>query len=116
MFYINNQINTVDKYDLSKFIEMGDDGAFDPLNSYFLYMLPTLPTVNFYTVRLEAGRPDLLSNSIYGATQYWWILMHYNHMIKPQDIKVGMSVRYPSLSAIEQLYRDLSLRHKTENK
>ena len=55
MFYINNQINTVDKYDLSKFIEMGDDGAFDPLNSYFLYMLPTLPTVNFYTVRLEAG-------------------------------------------------------------
>ena len=42
--------------------------------------------------------------------------MHYNHMIKPQDIKVGMSVRYPSLSAIEQLYRDLSLRHKTENK
>ena len=116
MFYIDNTITTVDKYDLSKFIEMSDDGVFNPLNSYFLYALPKLPTVNFYTVTLEAGRPDLLSYNIYGSTQYWWILMYYNHMIKPQDIKTGMSIRYPAFGDIEQLYRDLSLMYKTEKR
>lgn len=112
MFYIDNETNTTDKYDMAIFLDFTDDGVFDPLNSYFMYEIPKLPTIGYHTVRTEEHRPDMLSFNIYGDTQYWWVLMWYNHMMKPQDIKVGVQVRYPSLSSLEQLYLNASLYQK----
>lgn len=112
MFYIDNDNNSTDKYDLSRFIDMDDKGAFDVLNSYFLYQLPKLPAAGSFVVQTEANRPDMLSYKIYGATQYWWVVMWYNHLLQPKDIRNGMTVRYPSLSAIEQLYLQASLNKK----
>lgn len=115
MFYIDNETQTIDKYDMAKFMDFTDDGVFDCINSYFLYQIPKLPLSGQYTVRKEEGRPDLLAYNIYGDTQYWWILMWYNSFIKPQDIKNGITIKYPSISAIEQLYLTASLNKKVNS-
>ena len=112
MFYIDNELNTVRKYDMVKFVELTEDGVFDSLNSYFLYQIPKLPTVGYYTIRAEDKRPDMLSYRIYGETQYWWVLMWYNNFLKPQDLKIGAVIKYPSISAVEQLYMNASLLQK----
>lgn len=114
MFYIDNDLKTSDKYDMAKFIELKSDGVFNSLNSYFLYKLPLLHAVGYYTIRKEENRPDLLSYNIYGETQYWWILMWYNHFLKPQDLKNGVLIKYPSKSAIQQMYMEASLAQKVE--
>ena len=112
MFYIDNETVTNDKYDLAKFMDFEENGVFDSLNSYLLYQIPSLPVAGYYTLRKEQNRPDILSYNIYGDTQYWWILLWYNHFLKPQDLKSGIKIKFPSLSAIEQLYLNASLREK----
>ena len=113
MFYIDLETAFRDRFDLAKFMDYTDDGVFDPLNSYMLYQIPLLPAIGTYTIRKEAGRPDNLAWAIYGDTQYWWVLMWYNSIYKPEDLKVGLKINYPSLSAIEQLYMNASVYQKT---
>lgn len=113
MYYIDLNTLLQDRFDLAKFMKFDDDGVFDPLNSYMLYQIPLLTAVGSYTIRKEAERPDLLSYNLYGDTQYWWVLMWYNSMYKPQDLKVGTTITYPSLNSLEQLYMNASLYQKT---
>lgn len=113
MFYIDLDTNTTDRFDLAKFLDFTNDGVFDPLNSYLLYQIPLLPIVGTYTIRKEENRPDLLSYNLYGDTQYWWIILWYNSLYKPEDLKVGVKINYPSLSNIEQLYMNATIYQKT---
>ena len=113
MYYLNNDIQTIDKYDMSKFMDMADDGVFDCLTSYFLYQIPQLPIYGYYKIKVEENRPDLLSFNLYGDTQYWWIIMWYNHFLSPYDLTVGKEIKYPSLSNINQMYVNASLLRKT---
>ena len=53
MFYIDNEANTTDKFDMCKFIELDKNGVFDCLNSYMLYAIPQLPTVGIYKIRFK---------------------------------------------------------------
>ena len=112
MFYINNYLKPNDKYDLAKFMDFDAEWSFDMFSSYLLYQIPQLPLAGTYVIRKEMNRPDMLSYNLYGDTQCWWILMWYNHFLKPQDIKSGVTVRYPSLSSIETLYMNASLQQK----
>ena len=112
MFYIDNEANTTDKFDMCKFIELDKNGVFDSLNSYMLYAIPQLPTVGTYKIRQEVGAPDYLAKSIYDDEQYWWILMWYNHLLHPDQLVSGLEIRYPSLTAIQQLYTQTSLYEK----
>jgi hypothetical protein len=115
MYYINNNVTTTDKYDLAKFIEFSDEGIFDCLNSYFLYTIPRLPVGGYFNVSTaEENRPYMVSYKIYSDTQYWWIVMWYNTLLKPQDIKSGMILKYPSLSVINQLFTQTSLLQKAK--
>lgn len=114
MFYIDNDTRTQDKFDMAKFINFIGEGVFDPLDSYLLLMIPKLPVVGYYVVRKEVNRPDLLAYNIYRDTQYWWVLMWYNAFYKPQDLKAGVTIKYPSLTDIQQLYLNASLLEKTE--
>lgn len=115
MFYIDNDTNTTDKYDMAKFIDFTDEGVFNPLNSFMLYAIPQLPRAGYYTIdTVCAERPDVICYKIYGDTQYWWILMWYNSFVKAQDLKVGTVISYPSISALEQLYLQLSLNQKVQ--
>ena len=112
MFYINNEITTNDKFDLAKFIEMDENGVFDSINSYVLFTLPTSPRSGSYVIGAEAYRPDYIAYTVYGDTQYWWIIMWYNHCFNPLDLKEGLEISYPSLSALNQLYLQASLNTK----
>lgn len=114
MFYIDLDTKTTDKFDMAKFLDFSNDGVFDVLNSFMLYQIPRLPEVGIYTVRTkEENRPDLLSHILYQDTQYWWVIMWYNSILNPYDLKTGTKIKYPSLSAIQQLYMDGSLLQKT---
>lgn len=112
MFYINNNLTTNDKFDLAKFLEMDENGVFDSINSYILLSIPQLPLAGTFVIGKEANRPDYISYSIYGDTQFWWVIMWYNRCFKPQDLKEGIEIRYPSLSALNQLYLQASLNTK----
>lgn len=113
MFYVDLETRLKDRFDLAKFMDFTDEGIFDPLNSYMLYQIPLLDNIGEYTIRKEEGRPDNLSYVIYGDTQYWWVLMWYNSIYKPEDLKTGLKIKYPSVSAIEQLYMNASIYQKT---
>lgn len=113
MYYINNDIITTEKFDMIKFMELGDDMVVDSLSSYVLYQIPYLPIYGNYTIdNTTAERPDLLSHILYGDTQYWWILMWYNHLLSPKDLKVGLRINYPGIGSIEQLYMNTSVMEK----
>jgi len=114
MFYIDNETVTNDKYDMAKFMDFSDEGVFDSLNSYMLYQIPRLPLAGQYTLKKHENRPDLISYDIYGDMQYWWIIMWYNHFVKPQDFKIGRVIKFPSISAVEQLYLNASLLKKVK--
>lgn len=117
MFYLDNETKTQDKYDMAKFLDFDESGTFDCLNSYMLYALPNLPSAGYYTLTTsDVNRPDMLSFNIYGRTQYWWILMHYNSLSHPSDLKLGLTISFPSLGTIEQLYLNMSLQQKTQDK
>lgn len=103
--------STANRYDLSKFMAATGNNFFDVVDSTFLYKLRTLSVYGTYTVTTEEGRPDLISERIYGSSyhQYWWILMIMNDLRSPVEIKSGMKVKYPSLSDLETLYFSLNI-------
>lgn len=106
MFYIDLTKDTVARFDMGKFMEMSD-GALGILESYMMLEIPKLPFQGLYNVSGEGGMPDLLSYNIYGNEQYWWILMAYNNLIDPDELVEGMTIKYPSLASLEQLYFQL---------
>ncbi len=114
MFYIDNDLNTIDKYDMMKFMELGEDMVIDSLSSYMLYQLPKLPVHGYYKIVTEIGRPDMLAYHIYGDTQYWWVLMWYNSLLSPNDLTAGLEIKYPALGTVESLYMNMSLYQKVE--
>lgn len=115
MFYLNNDLNTITRYDFVKFIEFNKDNL-DPLTSYFLYELKNIPYTEELTIISEDKRPDLLSYNLYGTTQYWWIIMLYNNILSINDLVPGLRIKKPSLSAIESFYVNASILQKTKNK
>lgn len=63
----------------------------------------------FITVTQEfEKRPDLLSQNVYGTTEYWWVIYEFNNIKDPLfGLKSGQVLRIPAiervLAAIEQL-------------
>ncbi len=112
LFHINLEKSSPERYDLSKFLDFSND-CYDPLTSAFLLEVGSLKVGGIYTVKGEDGRPDWLSHSIYGDTQYWWILMLYNSFTEIGDIRNGTEVKFPSISEIENFYFSLNLSQKT---
>jgi len=113
MYYLNNDIITTEKFDMIKFMELGEDMVVDSLSSYVLYQIPYLPIYGNITIdSTTEGRPEYLSYLLYGDTQYWWILMWYNHLLSPTELTVGLKINYPGVGAIEQLYMNTAVKEK----
>lgn len=108
LFYLDTSINSSERFDMASFMAYTDN--YDPLTSQFLALLNAIPVSGRYSVSFEISRPDLISFSIYGDTQYWWILLMYNNIISVEDISVGDILLFPSLNDLESLY--FSLRTK----
>lgn len=106
----NNQQNN--KYDIDRFmnpIENKKTIYFDIVDSEFLLQLKQLSTFGTYRVLDEEGRPDLLTERIYGVgnIQYWWILMLLNELRLPKDLKRGMIIKFPTVLDLEDIYVNL---------
>jgi hypothetical protein len=102
-FFIDlNTSNLKERYALSKFLEFSDN--FDPITSEFMNKLVSLKSSGSYQIAGEDARPELISNEIYGNTQYWWAIMFYNGITKVDDLVNGMVLKYPSSDDIEDLY------------
>lgn len=111
MFFINNNLDTDTRYDIIKFFDFKQDNI-DPLDSCLLINILNLPEQGIYTILNEEKRPDLLSYNLYQDTQYWWILLLYNSILNVNELKSGITIRYPSLTLLEKLYTELSIEQK----
>jgi hypothetical protein len=108
MFFIDLDLESDKRFDISKFFEYTD--AFDPINSYFLDKVKSLPIGGNFMISGEDGKPDFISYKIFGDTQYWWILMYYNDYINIEDMKSGDIIYYPTLDSLENFYFTLKIR------
>ena len=111
-FFINLDFDSAERYDFAKFMEYTDN--YDPLTSSFLRQLPTLPENGFYSIQSEENRPDLVSFRIYGSVQYWWIILAYNAFTSHENIVNGLTIRYPGLEDIENLYFTLKAQQSSQ--
>lgn len=109
MFKIDSN-KMAQRYDISKFMSNENGSILDSVDSEFLYKLMNLDQYGSYTVISEVGRPDLLSERIYGAglTQYWWILMYVNELRFPWDLTMNLVLRYPLIDDLEDIYLTLT--------
>lgn len=114
MYYINNKMSSINRYDMSKFLEFDTD-SYCILDSFLCSQIKNLPYSGALAVTTQVNRPDLVSYDIYGHTQYWWLIMLYNDYTSPTDLTSGALVKYPSLNSIENLYFTLSTRQKTKD-
>ena len=115
MFYIDNNIETNNRFDINKFVEFNYDN-YDVLSSFFLANIQKLPEQGTYKVTNEEKRPELLAYNIYktpSSIQYWWILLWYNSILNVNDLITGVVISYPSLNSLENLYTQASLLKKS---
>lgn len=106
LFFLNLDNEYDKRYDLGKFMNYDEDG-FDPLNSYMLEKISGIKSGGQFTVTSEEGRPDIISNKIYGDTQYWWVILLYNAITSFDDLVNGMELKYPKLQELEDFYFSL---------
>lgn len=106
MYYINVDIDTEERYEISKFLK-STENIYDVLDSYFVSRLLKLPIHGFYNVQGEEKKPELLAYRIYGSVQYWWLLMLYNGILDNEELVSGNNIKYPSLDDIENIYFEL---------
>jgi len=106
LYYINLDYETDIRFDNAKFLDYSE-GCYETLTSSFLYEIEKLPPVDRFTVTSEEKRPDLISQKIYGSTQYWWLLMEYNNIIDINNIVNGTIFEYPDLIDLENIYFSL---------
>lgn len=108
MFYIDLDRDYNTRYDMAKFLSFDDD-CHSVLDSYFLMALKELsPSGAYVTLAHEEYNPALVSWNIYGSTQYWWLLMYYNDIIDIEEVVAGLTLKYPSIDALEDLYFQLN--------
>lgn len=51
----------------------------------------------------EVMRPDLLSNKVYGSTDYWEVLLKYNGVSNPFSLEEGEILIAPSFNSLERM-------------
>jgi len=44
---------------------------------------------------------------IYNNFQYWWIIMLYNNILKIDELVSGLTLSYPDINDLEDLYFSL---------
>jgi len=114
MYYINLDIDVQERYDLSKFM-VWEDNMYDILTSNFIISLKSLNPTGVFEVTYEENRPDLVSYNIFKTTNYWALLMMYNDMISPFEIKIGVQMAFPGIKDLEDLYFTLRSKEMAES-
>nr|DAP65232.1 MAG TPA: baseplate wedge protein [Caudoviricetes sp.] len=119
-FRLNTNQSYIDRFDIMKFNAPVNSkfSYFDIIDSEFLRKLKSLKKYKTYKVTVEEGRPELVSERIYGVgqNQFWWILMVLNELRLPKDLKRGLVLRYPTREELEDIYLSLNNDTNSSNK
>ena len=83
-------------------------GVFSPASNYpTYYPLPSayknaIAVSGTYTVPyMYANRPDLIAYNVYGAEEYWWLVLWFNGLIDPfSAIPAGTVLLVADLSSV----------------
>jgi hypothetical protein len=114
-FFLNTEIEDVERFDLMKFM-LYDCDVYDPMTSDILDNFQSLEAGGQFRVEGDDGRPDIISDKIYGSTQYWWAILLYNGFQSFNDIVHAQELRYPALSDVEDFYFNLKVRQNQSDK
>lgn len=116
LFFINLDREEKKRFGMSKFMEFANGDNFDPITSDFILRLQALKLGGEYKVQNEEGRADLLSFKIYQDTQYWWALLLYNGITEVNQLTSGLTIRYPSLGELENLFFSLKAKEQARSR
>jgi hypothetical protein len=114
IYYIDLNKNIDDRFDMERFLAFENDVQ-DPITSFLLEKLKTLPVIGSFIISFQEGRPDLISYNIYRDVQYWWILMEFNDIVNRSDLVNGREINYFSLDNLEDIYYTLKASENTSN-
>jgi len=103
MFFFDPDVESADRYDLSKFMAWRED-TYDFLDSLFLEQLRLIPHRGEFIIQNEERRPDLIAWKVYRDVRYWWLILHYNDIPDHEELLSGMVLKLPSISDVEDLY------------
>ena len=109
LFYFNFDRETGKRYQVSRFMRF-ERGVYDFSTSYFLQEFMKLSPEGAYTILSVPQRPDVYSRDIYGNTDYWFLLLYYNNVTFLNELELGTSLTYPSISDMENIFFSLKLR------
>lgn len=63
-------------------------------------------TKNYMVHYYEVGRPDIISQNIYGTTNLWWFVLKFNNVCDAwHDLRDGMIIKYPSLDKVLEAFK-----------
>ena len=63
-------------------------------------------TKNYMVHYFEVGRPDIISQNIYGTTNLWWFVLWFNKICDVyNDLRDGMIIKYPQLEMVLQAFK-----------
>lgn len=106
LFFINLGANTENRYDQENFLKWNADN-YDVVTSDFLLELKNIESGGQYTIQGAESRPDIISNDIYGDTQYWWLILVYNNITAVDQLTNGLEIQYPRVDLLEDYYFNL---------
>lgn len=101
-FFFNSEQESPERFDMAKFMDWALDDNYDPLTSRFFERMRKFDVGGKRLVQNSDARPDLLSKDLYeGDTQYWWIVLLYNNILKIDELYPDKKLNYISASDIE---------------
>lgn len=61
-------------------------------------------SVRYYQLKYQdVARPDIISQRLYGTTNYWWFIMWYNGVGDVwNDLRENMVIKYPSIDRVRE--------------
>lgn len=102
IFFIDVESESETRFDMAKFFRFTDNA--DPITSKFVEDLKKLNPGGTYRITGNEFRPDRISYAIYQNFQYWWVLMVYNDILKVEDLTSGVTIVYPVIDDLEDIY------------
>ena len=70
-----------------------------PLWESFINGLDTTPSKVAVIPAGFVGRPDLISNSVYGTPDYWWVICAANRIVDPfEQLTAGKQIKIPMIA------------------
>lgn len=66
----------------------------------------------FFTVEGHyVGRPDAISEAVYGVPELWWVIMDINNIKEPIfDLEDGQELRIPPLASVLNAIKQINVR------